>query len=157
MGLDGLPSGPNPIRLESLVCGERSVEELTPQEATTMLTALAGIQLALANRILTAKPPQSPPKPDDSKMLKVEEVAAILNTGRRTVYAMSRRQDWRHFTIRLSRKHLRFREVWAEEVAYAASQPGLVRVASTELGLGQGGARDSGRRALFESVQNVNQ
>ena len=45
-----------PITLESLIRGERFAEELTAQEAAAMLTALAGIQLALANRILTAKP-----------------------------------------------------------------------------------------------------
>jgi len=99
-----------PITLESLIRGERFVEELTPQEAAVMLTALAGVQLALANRILTAKSPEPPPKSDDSKMLRVDEVAALLNTPRRTVYVMSRRQDWRPFAVRLSRKHLRFRE-----------------------------------------------
>jgi len=99
-----------PITLDSLIRGERFVEELTPQEAAAMLTALAGVQLALANRILTAKAPEPPAKPDDSTLLKVDEVAALLNTPRRTVYVMSRRQDWRSFTVRLSRKHLRFRE-----------------------------------------------
>ena len=99
-----------PIMLEELIRGERHINDLTQHEAAAMLTALAGIQLALANRILTAKPPEPPPKPDDSKMLKVDEVAALLNTQRRTVYAMSRRQDWRSFAVRLSRKHLRFRE-----------------------------------------------
>jgi predicted DNA-binding transcriptional regulator AlpA len=99
-----------PLTLESLIRGERFVEELSPPEAATMLTALAGVQLALANRILTAKAPEPPPKPDDSKLLKVNEVAALLNTPRRTVYVMSRRQDWRPFTVRISRKHLRFRE-----------------------------------------------
>jgi excisionase family DNA binding protein len=99
-----------PITLENLIRGERLIEELAPQEAATMLTALAGVQLALANRILSARAPEPPPKPDDSKMLTVDEVAALLNTPRRTVYVMSRRQDWRPFTVRLSRKHLRFRE-----------------------------------------------
>src|SRR5689334_20629351 len=98
-----------PITLESLLRGERFVEELLPQEAATILTALAGVQLALANRILSAEAPKPPPRPDDSKMLKVDEVAALLNTPRRTVYVMSRRRDWRPFTVRLSRKHLRFR------------------------------------------------
>jgi excisionase family DNA binding protein len=105
-----MPAAMKSITLENLIRGERFVEELTPQEAAAMLTALAGVQLALANRILTAKPPEPPPKPDDSKMLKVDEVAALLNTPRRTVYDMSRRQDWRAFTVRLSRRHLRFRE-----------------------------------------------
>jgi hypothetical protein len=47
-----------PISLESLIRGERLADELTPHEAAAMMTALAGVQLALANRILTAKPPQ---------------------------------------------------------------------------------------------------
>jgi len=100
---------PPPNTLESLIRGERFVEELTPQEAAAMLTALAGVQLALANRILTAKFPE-PTKPDDSKMLKVEEVADLLKTTREAVYRLSRRQDWRPFAVRISRKHLRFRE-----------------------------------------------
>jgi predicted DNA-binding transcriptional regulator AlpA len=98
-----------PITLESLIRGERIVEELTPQEAATMLTALAGVQLALANRILTAKPPDQP-RPDESKLLKVDDVAAMLMTSRDNVYRMSRRQDWRPFAVRISRRNLRFRE-----------------------------------------------
>lgn len=98
-----------PISLESLVSGERFAEELTPQEAAVILTALAGIQLALANRILTARAPESP-KQDDSKLLKVEDVAAILGTTRVAVYRLSRRRDWLPFAVRISRKNLRFRE-----------------------------------------------
>lgn len=114
-----------PITLENLLRGERFAEELTPQEAAAMLTALAGVQLALANRILTAKAPDPPAKPDDSTLLKVDDVAVLLNTPRRTVYVMSRRQDWRPFTVRLSRKHLRFREAglrrWIAQRAYLNS------------------------------------
>ena len=99
-----------PITVDNLLRGERHVDELTPQEAAAALTVLAGIQLALANRILTAKAPDPPPKPDDSTLLKVDDVATLLNTPRRTVYVMSRRQDWQPFTVRLSRRHLRFRE-----------------------------------------------
>ncbi len=75
-----------------------------------MLTALAGVQLALANRILTAEPPPPPPKPDDSALLSVDDVATLLKASRRTVYTLSRRQDWRSFTVRVSRRCLRFRE-----------------------------------------------
>jgi len=74
-----------PITLENLLRGERFVEELTPQEAAAMMTALAGVQLALANRILTAKAPEPPPRPDDSKLLRVDDVAALLNMARKTV------------------------------------------------------------------------
>lgn len=98
-----------PITLETLIRGERFVDELAPQEAATMLTALAGIQLALANRILTARAPE-PATPDDSKMLDVEDVAGLLKATRQAVYRLSRRQDWRPFTVRISRKNLRFRE-----------------------------------------------
>ena len=99
-----------PVTLDSLIRGERFVEELTPREAAGMLTALAGIQLALASRILTAEPPPPPPKPDDSTMLSVDDVAALLKASRRTVYTLSRRQEWRAFTVRVSRRCLRFRE-----------------------------------------------
>lgn len=113
-----------PITLESLIRGERLVDELTPQEAATMISALAGVQLALANRLLTAKPPE-PPKLDESKLLKVDEVAALLGTARRVVYRLSKRQDWRPFTVRLSLKHLRFREAglkrWITQRANLAS------------------------------------
>lgn len=98
-----------PITLESLIRGERRTEELTPQDAATLLTALAGVQLALANRILTAKQPE-PPKQDDSKLLKVDEVAALLGTARVAVYRLSQRQDWLPFVVRISRRTLRFRE-----------------------------------------------
>jgi excisionase family DNA binding protein len=98
------------MTLEDLIRGERFVEELNPQEAAAMLTALAGIQLALANRILTGKQPEPSVKPDDSQMLNVDEVAALLKTTRETIYKLSRQQDWLPFTIRISRKHLRFRE-----------------------------------------------
>ena len=99
----------NPITLENLIRGERFAEELTPQEAAAMLTALAGVQLDLANRILTARPPESP-KQDDSKLLKVDEVAALLGATRVTVYRLSRRRDWLPFAVRISRKNRRFRE-----------------------------------------------
>jgi predicted DNA-binding transcriptional regulator AlpA len=99
-----------PIRLEQLICGERLAEELTPQEVAAMMTALAGVQIALANRILTAKSPEPPAKPDASKLLKVDAVAALLGTAPRAIYSMSQRQDWRPFTVRLSRRHLRFDE-----------------------------------------------
>lgn len=98
-----------PITLEHLIRGERFVEELAPQEAATMLSALAGIQLALANRILTARPPEQS-KLDDSKLLNVDDVATLLGTTRGAVYRLSRRQDWRLFAVRISRKNLRFRE-----------------------------------------------
>ena len=63
-----------PITLESLLRGERFAEELTAQDAATILTALAGVQLALANRILSGRAPE-PSQADDSKMLDVEDVA----------------------------------------------------------------------------------
>lgn len=74
-----------------------------------MMTALAGVQIALAPRILTARQLDSA-KPDDPQMLKVEEVAALLRTTREGVYRLSRRRDWLPFTVRISRKHIRFRE-----------------------------------------------
>jgi len=43
-------------------------------------------------------------------MLNVDDVAAILKASRRTVYTLARRQDWRPFTVRVSPRHLRFRE-----------------------------------------------
>ena len=46
------------MALENLIRGERLVEELGPKEAAAMLTAFEGVQLALVNRILTAKPPE---------------------------------------------------------------------------------------------------
>jgi len=98
-----------PITLESLIRDARLVGELAQPEAAAMLTALAAVQLALANRILTAAPPP-PSKSDDSAMLCVEDVAALLKSSRRAVYTLSRRQDWRSFTVRVTRKCLRFRE-----------------------------------------------
>jgi predicted DNA-binding transcriptional regulator AlpA len=99
-----------PVRLEQLISGGRLAEELTPHEVAAMMTALAGVQLALANRILTAEPAVPPARPDASKLLKVDDVAALLGTAPRAIYSMSQRQDWRPFTVRLSRRHLRFDE-----------------------------------------------
>jgi predicted DNA-binding transcriptional regulator AlpA len=98
-----------PVTLENLIRGERLVEELTPQEAAAMMTALAGFQIALANRILTAKPPETP-MPDESPLLHASDVAVMLNTTRSAVYRLSQRADWRPFAIRISRRNLRFRE-----------------------------------------------
>jgi predicted DNA-binding transcriptional regulator AlpA len=47
---------------------------------------------------------------DDSKLLKADDVAALLMTSRDHVYRMSRRLDWWLFAIRISRRNLRFRE-----------------------------------------------
>lgn len=117
-----------PITLESLIRGERFVEELAPREAAAMLTALAAVQLALANRILTAEPqPPLPQKSDDSVMLSVDDVATLLRASRRAIYGLSRRVDWRSFTVRVSRRCLRFREAglkkWLTQPA-SQSRPG---------------------------------
>jgi hypothetical protein len=44
-------------------------------------------------------------------LLNPDEAAAIAKVDRRTIYAWSRRRDWRCFARRLSRKVLRIDEV----------------------------------------------
>ena len=80
-----------PVTVDNLIRGERLAEELTPQEAAAMMTALAGVQIALANRILTARPPELP-APDDSPLLHASDVAVMLSTTRSAVYRLSQRR-----------------------------------------------------------------
>src|SRR5690349_13422180 len=84
---------------------------LAPPDAAVMLARVEGLAAVLriaaaapAHEIKTAEP--APPA-DGGTWLTPDEAAAIARVPRRTVYAWSRRGDWRPFTHRLSRKVLR--------------------------------------------------
>jgi hypothetical protein len=90
---------------------------LSPGAAAGLLAKLEGTAAVL--RVAAAAPERAEPghwtatarnRDAATRWLTPDEAAAAASVSRRVVYGWSRRQDWRGFTHRLSRKVLRIEE-----------------------------------------------
>ena len=108
-------SEPRPIpTLDELVRDPERAVALTPEIARRLLIAYAPVKQALelaAQSPATALPTPAPePANGACRWLTPDEAASITNVPRRTIYAWSRRADWKRFVQRPSRKVLRIEE-----------------------------------------------
>ena len=87
--------------------------QLAPDTAAGLLAKLEGAAAVL--RVAAMAPERAEPgtarnRGAGTRWLTPDEAAAAASVSRRVVYGWSRRQDWRGFTHRLSRKVLRIEE-----------------------------------------------
>lgn len=95
--------------LGALLADPASVRDLSPETAAGLLGDLAAVQAAVAGRLTAAQPPreQHPGRAVEDRLLSPQEAAAVLGVKVRWLY---RHASQLPFTVRLSRKVLRFSE-----------------------------------------------
>jgi hypothetical protein len=98
-----------PVTLVELAADPSRATTLTGSQAAAVLTEMAALQTVLAARLAAADPTPDPSS-DGAGLLTADEVAAILQKPRHSVYQLARRADWRSFTVPINKKTLRFRE-----------------------------------------------
>ena len=94
--------------LAGVLADPGKVQQLGIEEAAVMLAQVAAIQASLAARVAAAVQPNAGRRPEDDRLISVEDAATRLGVTPRWLYRHAGRLP---FSRRLSRKALRFSEL----------------------------------------------
>jgi hypothetical protein len=106
----GTMSADRRMLLGSLLTNPARISEVPPDEAAALMGDLAGVQTALAAHMAAAQAQRERPcgRAPEDRLLAPEETAELLGVKVRWLYRHAGKLP---FTVRLSRKVLRFSEV----------------------------------------------